>query len=60
MLSFLFLIKESGSIIIMLRCVIVPHIGSGTTETRIGMTTLAAKNVVGGVLGEDMLAEYGK
>ncbi|THG97880.1 hypothetical protein EW145_g7524 [Phellinidium pouzarii] len=39
------------------RCVILPHIGSATFETRLGMATLAAKNVIGGVLGETMPTE---
>ncbi|KAI5121428.1 hypothetical protein M0805_006190 [Coniferiporia weirii] len=39
------------------RCVILPHIGSATFETRLGMATLAAKNLIGGVLGEKMPAE---
>ncbi|KAJ3481119.1 hypothetical protein NLI96_g7873 [Meripilus lineatus] len=39
------------------RCVVLPHIGSATTETRLGMATLAAKNVLGGIFGENMPAE---
>ncbi|KAG7097660.1 hypothetical protein E1B28_004988 [Marasmius oreades] len=39
------------------RCNIVPHIGSATFETRLGMATLAADNVVGGILGDKMPAE---
>ncbi|KAI0790500.1 hypothetical protein C8Q75DRAFT_762127 [Abortiporus biennis] len=40
------------------RCIVLPHIGSATNETRLGMATLTAKNLVAGVLGEDMPAEY--
>jgi len=38
------------------RCVILPHIGSATLETRLGMATLAAKNLLAGVFGESMPA----
>jgi len=38
------------------RCVVLPHIGSATLETRLGMATLAAKNLLAGVLGEPMPA----
>lgn len=39
------------------RCVVLPHIGSATTETRLGMATLAANNLLAGVFGEAMQAE---
>jgi glyoxylate/hydroxypyruvate reductase len=39
------------------RCVLLPHIGSATTETRIAMTTTAAKNALAALAGEDMPAE---
>lgn len=39
------------------RCVVLPHIGSATTETRLGMATMAAKNLIAGVLGDTMPAE---
>ncbi|KAH8110745.1 hypothetical protein DFH11DRAFT_1800585 [Phellopilus nigrolimitatus] len=39
------------------RCVVLPHIGSATTETRIGIGRLAAFNVIGGVMGEEMPSE---
>lgn len=39
------------------RCVILPHIGSATFETRRAMATLAARNVIAGVRGEAMPAE---
>ncbi|EED84953.1 predicted protein [Postia placenta Mad-698-R] len=39
------------------RCVVLPHIGSATTETRLGMATMAAKNLISGVLGDTMPAE---
>ncbi len=42
---------------VLIRCVILPHIGSATIETRIGMGTLAVNNILGGVLGEVMPAE---
>ncbi|KAI3608394.1 glyoxylate reductase [Moniliophthora roreri] len=38
-------------------CNIVPHIGSATFETRVGMATLAANNVIAGVLNDKMPAE---
>jgi len=41
------LVKES-------RCVILPHIGSATLETRGEMTTRAAQNVIAAILGEEM------
>ena len=50
------LIFESS--LICLRCVLVPHIGSATDETRNGMAALAAQNLVKGVLGEAMPAEF--
>jgi len=40
------------------RCVVLPHIGSATTETRTAMARLAAENVVAGVLGQPLPAEY--
>ncbi|GBE87384.1 Glyoxylate reductase 1 [Sparassis crispa] len=40
------------------RCIVLPHIGSATTETRLGMATLAVKNLLGGVLNEEMPTEY--
>jgi glyoxylate/hydroxypyruvate reductase len=41
------------------RAVVLPHLGSATTETRLGMATLAAKNLLGGLglLDEGMPAE---
>ena len=39
------------------RCVVLPHIGSASTETREAMAELAALNLVAGVLGKDMPAE---
>ena len=41
------------------RCVVLPHIGSASNEARLGMATLAANNLIGGVLGEEMPAELG-
>lgn len=39
------------------RCVIVPHIGSATFETRLGMVDLAARNGLAGIDDEAMPAE---
>ncbi|KAJ6478825.1 hypothetical protein C8R47DRAFT_1219369 [Mycena vitilis] len=39
------------------RCVMVPHIGSATIQTRLDMATHAINNLIGGVLGGDMPAE---
>ena len=39
------------------RCVVLPHIGSATNESRLGMATLAAQNLIAGVLGGQMPAE---
>jgi len=39
------------------RCVIVPHIGSATFETRLGMVNLAARNALAGIDEEAMPAE---
>ncbi|KAI0371283.1 hypothetical protein BV20DRAFT_942205 [Pilatotrama ljubarskyi] len=39
------------------RCIVLPHIGSATTETRIGMATLAVNNLVNGIFGKPMPAE---
>ncbi|EKM56475.1 uncharacterized protein PHACADRAFT_253620 [Phanerochaete carnosa HHB-10118-sp] len=39
------------------RCVVLPHIGSATIETRLGMATTAAKNLLGALFDEPMPAE---
>ena len=39
------------------RCVIVPHIGSATLETRLGMVDLTARNALAGIDEEAMPAE---
>ncbi|KAI0777202.1 hypothetical protein BD413DRAFT_467119 [Trametes elegans] len=39
------------------RCVVLPHIGSATFETRTGMAALAANNLINGIFGEPMPAE---
>jgi glyoxylate/hydroxypyruvate reductase len=39
------------------RCVIVPHIGTATFETRLGMVNLAARNAIAGVYEEALPAE---
>ncbi|KAI0634835.1 hypothetical protein C8Q77DRAFT_1054503 [Trametes polyzona] len=36
------------------RCIVLPHIASATTETRLQMATLAANNLINGVLGTPM------
>ena len=38
------------------RCVVLPHIGSGTFETRVDMATLAIKNALAVISGEIMPA----
>ncbi|TFK41674.1 hypothetical protein BDQ12DRAFT_765206 [Crucibulum laeve] len=38
------------------RCSILPHIGSGTLETRVGMATLAVKNILACLNGEALPA----
>ncbi|OCH92266.1 hypothetical protein OBBRIDRAFT_869235 [Obba rivulosa] len=39
------------------RCIVLPHVGTATMETRQAMAVLAAENVVAGVVGESMPAE---
>jgi len=39
------------------RCVVLPHIGSATAETRSDMARLAAQNLIAGITGDKMLAE---
>ncbi|KAI0036229.1 hypothetical protein K488DRAFT_41696 [Vararia minispora EC-137] len=39
------------------RCAIVPHIGSATFDTRVGMAVLAARNLLGALNGTQMPAE---
>ena len=39
------------------RCVIVPHIGSATFETRFGMVDLAARNALAGMDDDAMPSE---
>ena len=34
----------------------LPHIGSATVETRVGMACLAARNLLNGLLGEPLEA----
>ena len=38
------------------RCTVLPHIGSATVETRVGMACLAARNVLNGLIGEPLEA----
>ncbi|GLB39358.1 putative D-isomer specific 2-hydroxyacid dehydrogenase, NAD binding domain [Lyophyllum shimeji] len=33
------------------RCIVLPHVGSGTFETRVGMATLAVQNLLAGIDG---------
>lgn len=40
--------------ILRTRCVIVPHIGSATNETRFTMASLAVKNLLAGLFDEPM------
>jgi len=39
------------------RCVMVPHIGSATFETRLDMATLAVRNLLAGVFDDSMPSE---
>ncbi|KAF7360105.1 hypothetical protein MVEN_00738900 [Mycena venus] len=42
------------------QCVMVPHIGSATFQTRLDMATRAIDNLIGGLFGGEMPAEVGK
>ncbi|KAJ6557815.1 D-isomer specific 2-hydroxyacid dehydrogenase [Mycena capillaripes] len=42
------------------QCVMVPHIGSATFQTRLDMATRAIDNLIGGLFGGEMPAELGK
>ncbi|KAG8950063.1 hypothetical protein FRC03_000174 [Tulasnella sp. 419] len=42
------------------KAVVLPHIASATIQTRLAMSTLAAKNLVAGVLGEEIPVELKK
>ncbi|KAJ7204501.1 hypothetical protein GGX14DRAFT_647358, partial [Mycena pura] len=42
------------------RCVIVPHIGSATVQTRVDMATCAIDNLIGALFGGEMPAELNK
>ncbi len=48
-MSELFLIN-----LILSSCVVIPHIGSASTEARIGMATLAVENAIAVVTGKPM------
>ncbi|KAF5351059.1 hypothetical protein D9756_008435 [Leucocoprinus leucothites] len=39
------------------RCVVIPHIGSATTETRVGMATLAIENAIATLTNQPMPKE---
>ncbi|PFH48088.1 hypothetical protein AMATHDRAFT_66243 [Amanita thiersii Skay4041] len=49
-------ITQDHSLVQEPKCVILPHIGSATLETRLGMATLAAKNLLAGIRDEAMPA----
>ncbi|KAJ7060869.1 hypothetical protein C8F01DRAFT_1141118 [Mycena amicta] len=51
------LITEDHPLVKEPRCVIIPHIGSATFETRMDMATRAIDNLVEGLAGRDMPAE---
>jgi len=38
------------------RCVILPHIGSATRDTRLDMASLAVNNAIAALLGKEMPA----
>ena len=50
-------VKRLMDFLYLRRCIIVPHIGSATNETRLGMATLAANNLLAGIFGEKLPAE---
>ncbi|KAI1797987.1 hypothetical protein LXA43DRAFT_978192 [Ganoderma leucocontextum] len=39
------------------RCIVLPHVGSATNETRMGMATMTANNLLAGLFGQEMPAE---
>lgn len=39
------------------RCIVLPHIGSASDESRLGMADLCARNALAGLKGEEMPAE---
>ncbi|KAJ7735729.1 hypothetical protein B0H16DRAFT_127262 [Mycena metata] len=54
------LITEDHPLVKEPQCVMVPHIGSATFQTRLDMATRAINNLYGGLFGEDMPAELGR
>jgi len=52
-------VSPNGLLLFVLycRCVVIPHIGSATFETRLGMVNLAARNALAGIDEEAMPAE---
>lgn len=50
-------IPSDHPLVMQPRCVIVPHIGSATLETRVDMATLAARNLLSGLADNSMPAE---
>lgn len=59
MCTFLLLLKveEPAAHNTNVRCAVVPHIGSATTEARIGMATLAIENAMAVLTGKPMPKE---
>jgi len=51
------ILKKLVIVLTARRCVIVPHIGSATLETRLGMVSLAARNALAGIDEKAMPAE---
>lgn len=49
-------IESVHVLITLIRCVILPHIGSATNETRRDMAILSVKNLLAGVKGEPLPA----
>lgn len=38
-------------------CLVIPHMGSATVETRTDMATMTSKNIVAALKGEKLLAQ---
>ncbi|KAG7528526.1 hypothetical protein FFLO_06082 [Filobasidium floriforme] len=50
-------VKADHPLVKQPRCVVLPHVGSATWDSREGMALLCAKNVLAGVQGEELPAE---